>query len=77
MYCGTGGRMLYSWQTNKFEGLTQSMQEKSKLSATFTRTRIINRITGKKLLKLKDMTKEKLLIPRYMCTGTPGKPLWR
>lgn len=22
------------------------------------------------------MTKEQLLIPRYMCTGTPGKPLW-
>lgn len=22
------------------------------------------------------MTKEQLLQPRYMCTGTPGKPLW-
>lgn len=22
------------------------------------------------------LTKEQLLIPRYMCTGTPGKPLW-
>jgi len=22
------------------------------------------------------MTKEQLLIPRYMCTGTPGEPLW-
>lgn len=22
------------------------------------------------------MTKEQLLIPRYLCTGTPGKPLW-
>jgi len=23
-----------------------------------------------------SLTKEQLLIPRYMCTGTPGKPLW-
>ena len=22
------------------------------------------------------LTKQQLLIPRYLCTGTPGKPLW-
>lgn len=22
------------------------------------------------------LTKEQLLMPRYLCTGTPGKPLW-